>query len=102
VLRCFEDTDVTHVEGRVDPVADADTVNTELMLADLASLERRVTALRKRAVTGDKEAKTEVALMDAAIALLSAGKPARLVEVAKGDEALFRSLNLLTAKPVLY
>jgi GTP-binding protein YchF len=102
VLRCFEGTDVTHVEGRVDPVADAETVNTELMLADLASLERRVTTLRKRAVTGDKEAKAEVALMDAAIALLAEGKPARLVTVPKGDEAMFRALNLLTAKPILY
>jgi GTP-binding protein YchF len=102
VLRCFDGTDITHVEGRVDPVADADTVNTELMLADLGSLERRVVGLRKRAQGGDKEAKAEVTLMDAAIALLSAGKPARLVEVPKGEEALFRSLNLLTAKPVLY
>ncbi len=102
VLRCFEGTDVTHVEGRIDPVADAETVNTELMLADLASLERRVTPLRKRAVAGDKEAKAEVALMDAAIGLLSAGKPARLVSVPKGEETLFRSLNLLTAKPILY
>ena len=102
VLRCFDGTDVTHVEGRIDPVADAETVNTELMLADLASLERRVTPLRKRAQTGDKEAKIEVALMDAAIALLSAGKPARLVEVPKGEEAIFKALNLLTAKPVLY
>jgi GTP-binding protein YchF len=102
VLRCFDGTDITHVEGRVDPVADADTVNTELMLADLASLERRVTQQRKKAQTGDKEAKAEVALMDAAIALLSAGKPARLVEVPKGEEAMFRGLSLLTAKPVLY
>jgi GTP-binding protein YchF len=102
VLRCFEGGDVTHVEGRVDPVADAETVNTELMLADLASLERRVQPLRKRAQSGDKEAKAEVALMDAAIALLSAGKPARLAAVPKGEEAAFRALNLLTAKPVLY
>jgi GTP-binding protein YchF len=102
VLRCFDGTDITHVEGRVDPVADADTVNTELMLADLGSLERRVVGLRKRAQGGDKDAKAEVTLMDAAIALLSAGKPARLVDVPKGEEALFRSLNLLTAKPVLY
>jgi GTP-binding protein YchF len=102
VLRCFDGTDVTHVEGRVDPVADAETVNTELMLADLASLERRVTTLRKKAQTGDKEAKVEVALMDAAMALLAAGKPARLTEVPKGEEALFRGLNLLTAKPILY
>ena len=102
VLRCFEDTDVTHVEGRVDPVADAETVNTELMLADLSSLERRVAPLRKKAQSGDKEAKAEVALMDAAIALLSEGKPARLTPVPSGDEAVFRGLNLLTAKPVLY
>ncbi len=102
VLRCFEDGNVTHVEGKIDPVADAETVNTELMLADLASLERRVTQLRKRAQSGDKDAKVEVGLMDAAIALLSDGKPARLTEVPHGEEALFRSFNLLTAKPVLY
>ena len=102
VLRCFEGTDVTHVEGRIDPVADAETVNTELMLADLASLERRVTPLRKKAQAGDKEAKAEVALMDAALVLLAAGKPARLVAVPKGEEAAFRALNLLTAKPILY
>jgi GTP-binding protein YchF len=102
VLRCFEGTDVTHVEGRVDPVADAETVNTELMLADLASLERRVVPLRKKAQVGDKEARAEVALMDAAIALLSEGKPARLVEVPKGEEAAFKALNLMTAKPILY
>jgi GTP-binding protein YchF len=102
VLRCFEGTDVTHVEGRVDPVADAETVNTELMLADLASLERRVSPLRKKAQSGDKVAKAEVALMDAAIALLSEGKPARLVDVPKGEEAAFQALSLLTAKPILY
>ena len=102
VLRCFEGGEVTHVEGRIDPVADAETVNTELMLADLASLERRVNPLRKRAQSGDKDAKIEVTLMDAAIALLSDGKPARLTEVPHGEEALFRSFNLLTSKPVLY
>ncbi len=102
VLRCFEGGDVTHVEGRVDPVSDAETVNTELMLADLASLERRVTPLRKRAQTGDKEAKAEVALMDAALAELNAGKPARTAEIPMGEEKAFRALNLLTAKPVLY
>ena len=102
VLRCFEGGDVTHVEGRVDPVADAETVGTELMLADLASLERRVQPLRKKAQGGDKEAKAEVALMDAALALLTEGKPARLAEVPHGEEAAFQGLNLLTAKPVLY
>ncbi len=84
MLRCFEDDDVTHVEGRVDPVADAETVETELMLADLASLERRVTPLRKRAQAGDKEAKAEVALMEPRSTLLADGKPARLAEVAEG------------------
>jgi len=102
VLRCFEEDDVTHVEGRVDPVADAKTVNTELMLADLGSLERRVEPLRKRAVSGDKAAKADVALMDGAIALLAAGKPARLVVVADEQRRAFDALNLLTAKPVLY
>jgi GTP-binding protein YchF len=102
VLRCFDEGDVTHVEGRVDPVADAETVNTELMLADLSSLERRVQPLRKRAASGDKDAKAEVALMDGCIALLSDGKPARLLSVPNGHEDAFRALNLLTAKPVLY
>jgi hypothetical protein len=102
VLRAFEGTDITHVEGRVDPVADAETVNTELMLADLASLERRVQPLRKRAASGDKEAKAEVALMDLALAELSAGRPARLADLPKGEERAFRALNLMTAKPVLY
>jgi GTP-binding protein YchF len=102
VLRAFEGTDVTHVEGRVDPVADAETVDTELMLADLASLERRVQPLRKRAASGDKEAKAEVALMDLALAELSAGRPARLADLPKGEERAFRALNLMTAKPVLY
>ena len=102
VLRCFEEGDVTHVEGRVDPVADAETVNTELMLADLASLERRVQPLRKRAQSGDKDAKAEVALMDGAIALLAEGKPARLLSVPEGQEKAFEGLNLLTSKPILY
>jgi len=102
VLRAFEGTEITHVEGRVDPVADAETVNTELMLADLASLERRVQPLRKRAASGDKEAKAEVALMDLALSELSAGRPARLAAVPKGEERAFRALNLMTAKPVLY
>src|SRR6476660_4080112 len=102
VVRCFAGTEITHVEGRVDPVADAETVNTERMIADLASLERRVAPLKKRAQVGDKEAKADVALMEAAIELLAAGKPARLVIVPHGDERRFAALNLLTAKPVLY
>src|SRR3984893_1631571 len=102
VLRAFEGTDITHVEGRVDPVADAETVNTELMLADLASLERRVQPLRKKAASGDKEAKAEVVLMELALTELSAGRPARLAEVPKAEERAFRALNLMTAKTVLY
>jgi GTP-binding protein YchF len=102
VLRCFDEGDVTHVEGRIDPVADAETVNTELMLADLASLERRVQPIRKRAQSGDKEAKAEVALMDGAIALLAEGKPARFLAVPSGEETAFKALNLLTSKPILY
>jgi GTP-binding protein YchF len=101
VLRCFEGGDVTHVEGKIDPIADAETVETELMLADLDSLERRVTPLRKRAAN-DKEAKAQVDLMDRALALLREGKPARLVARAPDEERLFQMLNLLTAKPVLY
>jgi GTP-binding protein YchF len=101
VLRCFEDGDITHVEGRIDPVSDAETVETELMLADLDSLERRVTPLRKRAAT-DKEAKAQVVLMDAALELLRQGKPARLLDVSADDRPMFEALNLLTSKPVLY
>ncbi|ODN71502.1 redox-regulated ATPase YchF [Methylobrevis pamukkalensis] len=102
VLRCFEDDDITHVEGRVDPIADAETIETELMLADLESLERRVIPLRKRAQGGDKDAKEQVELMDAALTLLQAGQPARLVDVPKGQEKAFAMLNLLSSKPILY
>lgn len=102
VLRCFEEGDVTHVEGRVDPVADAETVETELMLADLESLERRVVPLQKKAQTGDKEAKLLARLMDTALALLRDGKPARNAEIARDDGPIFDGLGLLTAKPILY
>ncbi|MCX5517162.1 redox-regulated ATPase YchF [Kaistia defluvii] len=101
VLRCFEDGDITHVEGRIDPVSDAETVETELMLSDLDSLERRVTPLRKRAAT-DKEAKAQVVMMDAVLELLREGKPARLLDVSAEDRPMFEALNLLTSKPVLY
>src|SRR5579863_4289026 len=77
VLRCFADPDVTHVEGRIDPVGDAETVETELMLADLESLERRIVAFEKKAKTGDKEARQQHALMSKALSLLREGKPAR-------------------------
>jgi ribosome-binding ATPase len=102
VVRCFEDTDVTHVEGKIDPVADIETIETELMLADLDSLERRVTALEKKAKGGDKEAKEQLDLVQRALVLLREGKPARLVEVKREEERSFALLQLLTAKPVLY
>jgi GTP-binding protein YchF len=102
VLRCFEDGDITHVEGKIDPIADAATVETELMLADLDSLEKRVDALQKKAKGGDKESLLTVDLMKRAIALLSEGKPARLVERKDDEEDAFRALGLITAKPVMY
>jgi GTP-binding protein YchF len=102
VLRCFDDEDVTHVEGRVDPMADADTVETELMLADMESLEKRRQTLEKRAKGPDKEAKTTLAIVDAALAVLNEGKPARFAEIAPEDRTAFRQLQLLTSKPVLY
>jgi GTP-binding protein YchF len=102
VLRCFEDDDITHVEGRIDPAADADTVETELMLADLDSLERRRATLEKRAKGNDKEAKATIVLIDTALELLREGKPARLAKVADEDRKAWDVLQLLTAKPVLY
>ena len=102
VVRCFEDGEVTHVEGRIDPIADIETVETELMLADLDSLERRVDALSKKAKGGDKEAKETVDLANRALALLRDGKPARLAERKTEEERTFRMLGLLTALPVLY
>src|SRR6266542_207826 len=102
VVRCFENEDVTHVEGRIDPIADIETVETELMLADLDSLERRVDALEKKARGGDKESKETLDLVGRSLALLREGKPARLVERKAEEEKAFRMLGLLTAKPVLY
>lgn len=103
VLRCFVDDDVTHVEGRVDPVADAETVETELMLADLESLEKRVPALAKKAQQGDKDAKAQIGILTQALELLREGKPARLAEPKDEEEArALRLAQLLTAKPVLY
>ncbi len=103
VLRCFEGGDVTHVEGKVDPIADAETVETELMLADLDSLERRVPNLAKKAQQGDKEAKIEASVLGQALELLRSSKPARLTKPKDLEEekALARA-QLLTGKPVLY
>jgi len=102
VVRCFEDTDVTHVEGKIDPIADIDTIETELMLADLESLEKRVDTLEKKAKGNDKEAKETLGLVNRGLALLREGKPARLTERKPEEEKLFHSLGLLTSAPVLY
>jgi ribosome-binding ATPase YchF (GTP1/OBG family) len=102
VVRCFEDTDITHVEGKIDPIADIETIETELMLADMDSLEKRVTALEKKAKGNDKEAKDTLDLVNRALPLLREGKPARLVERKPEEERLFQMLGLLSSKPVLY
>jgi GTP-binding protein YchF len=105
VVRCFQDDDVTHVEGRIDPVADIETIETELMLADLDSLERRVDALERKARgTGAeaKEAKETLDLIRRALVLLQEGRPARLLERKPEEEKAFQMLGLLSSKPVLY
>ncbi len=102
LLRCFEDSDITHVDGRVDPLADAETIETELMLADLDSVERRIPALQKRAKGNDEEARRDLALMERAAVSLREGNPARTVELADDEQGPFQRLGLITAKPVLY
>ncbi len=102
VLRCFEDGDIVHVEGRVDPVADAATIETELMLADLESVERRLANLARKIKGGDKDALDQYRLLEAAQVALAEGRPARTVQVAADDLRTWRLLQLLTAKPVLY
>ena len=102
VVRCFEDGDITHVEGRIDPVNDIETIETELMLADLDSLERRLPALEKKARGGDKEAKELHDIAAAALKELQEGRPARTVKLVGEQTKLFASLGLLSSKPVLY
>jgi len=102
VLRCFADGNVTHIEGSVDPIRDAETVETELMLADLESLERRAVYMAKRARGGDKEAKLQLAVVEPVLAALRDGKPAREVTFGGVQQATLTALQLLTAKPVLY
>lgn len=102
VLRCFEDGDVTHVEGRIDPIADAETIETELMLSDMESVERRLANLSRKLKGGDKEALDQDRLLRAAMTALEAGRPARTVQVAEDDRRVWRLLQLLTAKPVLF
>jgi GTP-binding protein YchF len=101
VLRCFEDPDVTHVEGSIDPIRDAETVETELMLADLDGLEKRAVNLQKRARGGDKESAGQLALIEPILAALQAGRPARTA-IPPGQEEAVKRLQLLTSKPVLY
>ena len=102
VCRCFANPDVVHVEGKVDPIADAETIETELMLADLDSLERRVPILEKKIRGQDKEAKQTIALLERLLPLLRDGKPARALEIDEDERVLFKTLGLLTSKPILY
>lgn len=102
VLRCFDDDNVTHVEGEIDPIADAEVVNTELMLADLESLERRIDADIKKARGQDKDAHARLDLMARIKALLEEGRPARQVETTEEERPVLKELQLLTAKPILY
>jgi GTP-binding protein YchF len=102
VLRCFESGDITHVEGSVDPLRDADTVETELMLADMDGLERRVTNAAKKAKGGDADAKAQLPVLEKTLAALQAGKPARSVPLTADEKPIFKQLQLLTGKPVLY
>ena len=102
VLRCFEDGDITHVEGRIDPLADAETIETELMLADLESVERRRAGLARRLKGGDKDLQDQDRLLAEAQVALEAGRPARTLMVAEDDARTWRLLQLLTAKPVLF
>lgn len=103
VLRCFEDGDITHVEGSVDPLRDAEIIETELVLSDLESVEKRLPALQKKAKGGDKEAIAQVALMERVLKIVSEGKPARLAELKDAaEETLLSQMQLLTSKPVMY
>ena len=102
VLRCFEDEDVTHVDGRVDPVSDAETIETELMLADIDSIEKRRQGLLRKVRGGEKEAIQQERLFKEALAVLEEGQPARTVSVAADDAKAWKALQLLTTKPILF
>ncbi|MEM7643106.1 MAG: redox-regulated ATPase YchF [Pseudomonadota bacterium] len=102
VLRCFEDGDVTHVEGRVNPVEDAEVIETELMIADMESIEKRLQGLSRKVRGGDKEAVQQERLLKAALAVLEDGRPARSVQVDEEDAKAWAGLQLLTTKPILY
>ncbi|MEO1149864.1 MAG: redox-regulated ATPase YchF [Pseudomonadota bacterium] len=102
VLRCFDDDDITHVSGHIDPLADFEVVETELMLADLESLEKRRTNLEKKARGQDKDAKETLVLVEKALSVLQDGKPARTADISKDEEKAWKTLQLLTQKPVLF
>jgi hypothetical protein len=102
VLRCFEDGDVTHVDGRVDPLSDSETIETELMLADIESIEKRLQGLVRKIKGGDKEASQQDRLLRAALAVLEDGQPARSLTIDDEDAKAWKLLQLLTAKPILY
>ena len=102
ILRCFDDDNVVHVEGSVDPIRDAETVETELMLADLDSLERRMIAVQKRVRGGEREAKAQLDVIEPVLAGLQDGRPARSIALAPEQQGQLKLLQLLTAKPVLY
>ncbi len=102
VLRCFADDDITHVENRIDPLADADVVETELMLADMESLEKRISTIEKKAKGGDKDAKAQLAVMEKMLVPLREGRPARTADITPEEQPTFRGLQLLTSKPVVY
>lgn len=102
VLRCFDDSNITHVEGRIDPISDLETIETELMLADMESLEKRRAGWQKKAVSGDKESKAQMALTDLAMKELGEGRPARLAQVPQESHKAWKQLQLLTTKPVMY
>ena len=102
VLRCFEDGNVTHVEGSIDPIRDAETVETELLLADLESIEKRLVATQKKARGADPEAKAQLQVMERVATALREGKPARGIALRAEEKPILRALQLITAKPVLY
>jgi len=102
VLRCFEDEDITHVDGRIDPMSDFETIETELMLSDLESLEKRKGGLEKKIKQKDADALQTMRLIETAIAVLEDGKPARTADIDEDDKKAWRMLQLLTSKPVLY
>ncbi|MCV6599017.1 MAG: redox-regulated ATPase YchF [Alphaproteobacteria bacterium] len=102
VVRCFENTDITHVEGNIDPIRDAEIIETELMLADLESLEKRLPALEKKAKGNDKSAAEQIGIINRVLEVLREGKPARYTEITEDENKLLKGLQLLTTKPVLY